>query len=85
MEQLLTKHHNCIPIKEFYESFIAHHRTTGYISIKNDVQVEEEQLPEGHPSVWVQCPSNIKLIEAFRHVLEFVSVKLHKSITVIYS
>ena len=59
-----------INIRTFYEYFISHHEKDFYLSMANDQELPDNQLPPGHAPVWIQPPEGVTEVEMLERVKE---------------
>merc|ERR1719300_1595673 len=54
--KLVRGHRNCLEIRQFSTWYVSHYYKKRYISLEDDVPVEEDELPQGSTPIWIDVP-----------------------------
>ena len=95
--KLVRGHRNCLEIRsvvissfcisyqlqnrQFSTWFISHYHKKRYISLEDDVPVEEDELPQGSTPIWIDVPSKTSHLEILQIMEKMIS---SRSVTVVY-
>ena len=56
-------------VRTFYKYFVAHHQKN-YLSMDNDQELPDDQLPPGQAPVWIEPPKGVSQVEKLERVEE---------------
>ena len=68
----------------FYKYFISHHEKE-YLSMANDQELPDDQLPPGQAPVWIEPPEEVTEIEMLERVEEIIGREYTDVMVLCYS
>ena len=69
-------------VRTFYKYFISH-RTDTYLSMANDQELRDDQLPPGQAPVWIEPPEGVTQVEMLERVEEIIGLE-YTEVMVLY-
>ena len=68
---------NKLQHRKLFTFYIDHHVEGSYISLEDDVPVEEDELPQGQTPIWIDVPRETSHLEILKEVEKLVSSLHH--------
>ena len=68
--------------RQFFTWFVSHYFKKKYISLEDDVPVEEDELPQGSTPIWIDVPRGTTHLEILQKLEKMTT---DRSVTVLYN
>ena len=72
-------------VRTFYKYYISHHEKYWYLSMANDQELPDDQLPPGQAPVWINAPEGVTRVEMLERVEEIIGPEYTDAMVLSYS